>query len=186
MLSENVLKELDEKLKKAVEHLKTEYSKLQIGRASATLVEHLDVEAYGGRQQMKAVANISIPDAKTIQIQPWDKGLLSAVEKAIQVSGLGLNPMNDGNVVRINLPSLTQERRKELTKIVSKMEEESKITVRNARHDAMEALKKGEKNGDLTEDQLKASEKKAQEKVDHTNKEFETLAKAKAEDIMKI
>jgi ribosome recycling factor len=186
MSIETTFQELDASLTKIVNHLKGEFSQLQIGRASSALVEHIEVEVYGSRQPLKAVANISVPDAKTVQIQPWDRSTLQSIEKAIQVSGLGINPSNDGVVIRLSIPPMTQERRKDLTKLVSKIAEESKISVRNARHAAMEELRAGEKSGDLTEDQLKVSEKKLQEKVDQVNRDIESLTKSKETDILTI
>ena len=186
MSVEVVVKHLEENLKKAAEHLKTEYAHLQIGRASSALVERIFVEAYGVMQPLKAIANISVPDAKTIQIQPWDRGTLQSIEKAITLAEIGLNPQNDGIVIRLNVPALTEERRRDLTKVVSKMAEETKITVRNVRQEAMEQLKKMHKDAAITEDQWKHGEKKVQEVVDQINKEIDTSAKEKEGDIMKV
>jgi len=177
---------LEEELKKVVEHLKQEYVHLQIGRASSSLVERLEIDSYGTMQNIKSVASISIPDARTIQIQPWDKGVLPAIEKAIQVSGLGLTPTNDGTVIRINIPALTEERRKDLTKLVHKMAEEAKIAVRNARQTAMEKIRAAHKNSEITEDMSAHGEKRAQEKVDHSNREIDSLAKGKENEILTI
>lgn len=182
VILQNVQKEFDESL----EHLKGDFGKLQIGRASAALVESILVEAYGTKQPIKAVASISIPDAKTIQIQPWDKGVLSAIEKAIQTSDINITPMNDGLAVRLNLPQLTEERRIELTKLVHKMAEEARITVRHHRQKALDKAKEMEKANELTEDQMKGFEKKLQEKVDHTNSLIEELAKTKEKDVMTV
>jgi ribosome recycling factor len=186
MSVEPVIKHLEENLKKALDHLKTEYAHLQIGRASSALVERVFVEAYGVMQPLKAIANISVPDAKTIQIQPWDRGTLQTIEKAIILAELGLNPQNDGIVIRLNIPALTEDRRRELTKIVSKMAEETKISVRNLRHESMEQIKKMQKDSTITEDQLKHGEKKIQEVVDQINKDIESSAKDKEQDIMKV
>jgi ribosome recycling factor len=183
---EQLLKNLDESLKKAVDHLHDDYASLQIGRASAALVERVMVDSYGSMQPLKAVASITVPDAKTVQIQPWDRGMLAAIEKGIQLAEIGLNPQNDGIVVRLNVPPLTEERRRELTKVVSKMAEEAKIGVRNVRHDAMEQLKKAEKANEITEDQQKYGEKEIQQKVDRTNEEIEKAAKSKEADVMKV
>lgn len=183
---EQILKELDESMAKAIEHLHDDYSSLQIGRASAALVERVLVETYGTTQPLKAVANISVPDAKTIQIQPWDRSSLAAIEKGIQLAEIGLNPQNDGVVIRLNIPALTEERRKELTKIVHKMAEEAKIGVRNVRHEAMEDLKKAHKAAEITEDHQKTGEKMIQEKVDQCNEQIDTAAKAKEADVMKV
>lgn len=183
---EQILKNLDEQLAKAVNHLREDYSGLQIGRASAAIVERVMVDAYGMVQPLKAIASISVPDAKTIQIQPWDRGTLSAIEKGIQLAEIGLNPQNDGIVIRLNIPALTEERRRELTKVVGKMAEEAKIGVRNSRHEAMEEVKKAKNSSEITEDQQKQAEKMIQEKVDKVNGEIETSAKEKEADVMKV
>jgi ribosome recycling factor len=181
MLVEPIIRILDENIKKAVDHLHDDYSSLQVGRASAALVERVVVDSYGTTQPLKAVASITVPDAKTIQIQPWDRGMLAAIEKGIQLAEIGLNPQNDGIVVRLNVPPLTEERRRELTKIVSKMAEEAKIGVRNVRHEAMEQVKKAQKANEITEDQQKHAEKEILPKSDfppllkHTNDPPQTL-----------
>lgn len=186
MNTEQVIKNLDEQMAKALAHLRDDFAGLQIGRASAALVERVAVEAYGVMQPLKAIANISIPDARTIQIQPWDRGTLQSIEKGIQLAEIGLNPQNDGVVIRLNIPLLTEERRRELSKIVNKMAEEAKIGVRNVRHEAMEDVKKAQKNSEISEDQLKGAEKVIQEKVDKINSEIDTSAKEKEADIMKV
>ena len=180
------LQAADAAFKKTLEHLRNEFARLQIGRASASLVESIPVEAYGTTQPLKALASISVPDAKTLNIQPWDRGILSAVEKGIRDSSLGLNPVNDGIYVRINMPPLTEERRKELVKVVHRMAEDARISVRQTRGDAHGAFRDLEKSGDMTEDDVRLFEKKLQEKVDASNKEIEELAKKKEEDILKI
>jgi len=186
MLVEPIIRILDENIKKAVDHLHDDYSSLQVGRASAALVERVMVDSYGTTQPLKAVASITVPDAKTIQIQPWDRGMLQAIEKGIQLAEIGLNPQNDGIVVRLNVPPLTEERRRELTKIVSKMAEEAKIGVRNVRHESMEQVKKAQKANEITEDQQKHAEKEIQQKVDKANAEIEGAARAKEADVMKV
>lgn len=186
MTVEQILNGLVENLKKATDHLHDDYAGLQIGRAGAALVERVMVEVYGSSQPLKAVANISVPDAKTIQIQPWDRSTLAAIEKGIQLAEIGLNPQNDGIVIRLNIPALTEERRKELTKIVYKMAEEAKIGVRNTRQKAMDELKKAKANSEITEDQQKNGEKMIQEKVDKVNETIENAAKSKEADIMKV
>ncbi len=173
-------------MKKIIDHLKTEYSHLQIGRASASLVEGVMVEAYGSMQALKGLAHISVPDAKTIQIQPWDKSVLQAIEKGIMMANLGLNPSNDGIVVRINIPPLTEERRRDLTKVVHKLAEDARISVRHARQGVMDKIKGQEKAKEISEDIAKGLEKKLQEKVDAMNREIETLAKGKEADVMKV
>jgi|WetSurMetagenome_2_1015567.scaffolds.fasta_scaffold63578_2 ribosome recycling factor len=183
---EDLISQAQAEFTKILEHLKSEYSRLQIGRASASLVESVSVEAYGSKQQIKALANISIPDAKTIQIQPWDKSLLSAIEKAIQTSDLNLTPVNDGIVIRLNLPVLTEERRKDLGKVVNRMAEESRIGVRNVRQKLHDKGKEREKSKEATEDQMKMFQKKLQDKVDATNLEIEQMAKGKEHDVMTV
>ena len=182
----SVLSTADEAFQKALEHLKSEFSKLRIGRASAALVEDINVDAYGSSQSLKNVANISIPDAKTISIKPWDKSVMAAVQKAIQDSDIGLTPNNTGESILLNIPPLTEERRKELVKVVYKMAEEAKITVRTKRQDAMSKFKSMEKENEITEDDRKGAEKKLQEKVDTVNKEIEAAAKSKDEDVMTV
>lgn len=173
-------------MKKIIDHLKTEYSHLQIGRASATLVEGVMVEAYGTTQSLKGLAHISVPDAKTIQIQPWDRGTLHDIEKAIQAANLGLMPSNDGVVIRINIPPLTEERRRDLTKVVHKLAEDARISVRHARQGVMDKIKGQEKAKEISEDIAKGMEKKLQERVDAINQEIEMLSKTKESDVMKV
>lgn len=186
MSVENVLKTLEDELAKTMAHLHDDYAGMQIGRASAALVERITVESYGVMQPIKSIANISVPDARTVQIQPWDRGTLAAIEKAITLAELGLMPQNDGIVIRLNIPPLTEERRKELTKLVFKMAEEAKISVRNVRHEAMEEIKKEKNSNTITEDQQEHAEKKIQEKVDEANEAIEKAAKAKEADVLKV
>jgi ribosome recycling factor len=186
MSVEIVTKDLEDGLQKALEHLKDEFAHLQIGRASASLVERIVVESYGVMQPLKAIASISVPDTKTIQIQPWDRSTLVGIEKAILMSDIGLTPNNNGVVIRLNIPPLTEERRKELAKVVLKMAEEAKIAVRNLRHEAMEQIKSMKNNNQVTEDQQELAEKKIQEKVDAVNVDIEHAAKQKENDIMTI
>jgi ribosome recycling factor len=182
----NFIQQADSDIKKILEHLKSEYSHLQIGRASASLVEGLMVDAYGTRQALKAMSHVSVPDAKTIQIQPWDRGLLQAIEKAIMTSDMNLTPNNDGVVVRINIPALTEERRRDLTKVVHKLAEDARISVRHARQGIMDGIKAVEKNKEVSEDEAKGFEKKLQEKVDAANKDIETMAKNKEHDVLTV
>ncbi|MBU1446306.1 ribosome recycling factor [Patescibacteria group bacterium] len=171
---------------KAIDHLEFGYSKLQMGRANAGLVEDVKVESYGVQQPLKAVASVSCPDSRTIQIQPWDRSNLSSIEVAIQMSGLNLTPINDGICVRLNIPPLTEERRKDLTKVVHKLEEEARIAVRNARQIAHDGLKKLFSDKEISEDDFHGSSKKLQDDVDSVNREIESLSKAKDKDIMTV
>lgn len=186
MLTDTLIRQAEAEFKKVLDHLKNEYSHLQIGRASASLVEHVMVEAYGQKQQLRTLANISVPDAKTVQIQPWDKSQLKAIETAISTSGLNLNPTNDGVVVRINIPPLTEERRRDLVKVVQKMAEEARISVRHHRQTYMDKIKTMSKNKEITEDEMRGSEKNLQDKVDAINKDIETMAKNKENDVMTV
>lgn len=166
---------------KILHFLQAEFSKLQTGRANASLIEHIDVDAYGQRMQMKAVAGISVQDARTIVIQPWDKGVLQAIEKAIQQSDIGVNPMNDGMVIRLNLPPMTEERRAQLTKIVHKLAEEARISVRQARQGAHDAIKQ-----DPNETLRGSLQAHLQKEVDAVNAKIDELRAKKEEEVMTI
>lgn len=167
---------------KILDHLRGELAKLQTGRASAALVEHIDVESYGTRQPIKNIAAISVPEARTIQIQPWDKSALNAIEKGIMLADIGVNPVNNGTAILLNFPPLSEERRKSIVKIAKKLGEESKIAIRQARHDVIDGLKKS----GLSEDQQKGAEKKLQEKVDAANTTVDETVSKKEKDIMTV
>lgn len=171
---------------KAMDHLKNEFARLQVGRANSSLVEDVPVEVYGSHQPIKAVANISIPEPRSIVIQPWDKGNLVAIEKAIVGIGTGLNPVNDGVIIRINIPPLTEERRMQLTKKVKEFAETAKISIRTARQDAHNEFKKLKTNNEITEDDLHSAEKKLQGKVDEANTKIDEMAKAKEKEVMTV
>lgn len=185
-MSASLLKTLEDACQKALAHLEEEYKRLQIGRASSGLVEDLQVESYGMKQPLKAVAGITIPDAKTVQIQPWDRSLLAKIEKAIQESDLNLNPVNNGAAIILNIPPLTEERRRDLVKVVNRLEEDTRITVRNARHDTLSAAKRMQHDGDLTEDEQNRLEKQIQERVDKTNDKISELARGKENAVMTL
>lgn len=185
-MSEQLLQQANTDFDQAVLHLKDEYSRLQIGRASAALIEAVQVEAYGTNQPIKAMANISIPDAKTIQIQPWDKGQLGAIEKAIQNSDINISPVNDGVSIRLVMPQLTEDRRRDLSKVVGRLAEEARITVRNIRQKGHDKVREMHKNGEITEDQLHGFEKRLQESVDKVNSKIEEMSKAKESDVMTV
>lgn len=171
---------------KTAAHLREEFSKLQIGRASASLVENLMVEAYGVMQPVKSIASVSVPDGRTVMIQPWDKSMLAGIEKAVQVSDLNLNPVNNGIAIVLSIPPLTEERRRDLVKVLGRLAEEARIAIRNIRHEAMAVFKRMEHEGDMTEDDRKGSENALQEGVDKTNKEIDELARKKEETIMTL
>lgn len=172
--------------KKTLEHLLDEYSGLQIGRASSSLVENLMVEAYGMMQPVKAVASVMVPDGRTVQIQPWDKAMLAGLEKAIRDSDLNLNPTNNGLAVILTIPPLTEERRRDLVKVVGRMAEEARIAVRNMRHDIMAQLKRMAHEGELSEDEQNKAEKELQEEVNKINMQIDQEAKKKEEAIMTV
>lgn len=171
---------------KAVDHLKDDFSRLQIGRASAALVENIPVEMYGVTQPVKAVASINIPEPRTIVIQPWDKSALAAIEKGIVGVGIGLNPINDGIVVRINIPTLTEERRADLTKHVRQLSENARISVRTARQEVHNRFKHMKAENEITEDDLHSADKRLQEKVDKVNEQIDHLVKTKEQDVMTV
>lgn len=183
---EGSINKAKEQFAQAVAHLKSEFSKLQIGRAHTGLVESIMVDMYGTMQPLKALANVAVPEPKTLMIQPWDRGALHAIEKAITESGLGLNPVNNGVAVIINMPPMTEERRAEVAKIVKSLAEEAKIAVRTARQDAHNAFKQMKEAGDMTEDDVFGAEKRLQTTVDEANSQIEALAASKEKDIMTI
>ena len=159
-------KDFQLKMEKTIEVLGSQFASVRAGRANAAVLDHIVVPYYGVDTPVGQVASISSPDARTLVIQPWDNSLLKPIEKAIQSSDLGINPQNDGKIIRLGFPQLTEERRKELTKQVRKYAEEGKVAIRNIRRDALDALKKDQKAGELTEDDFKDEEKKLQEMTD--------------------
>lgn len=171
---------------KAIEHLKAEYSKLQVGRANPALIEDIMVDSYGSKQPVKSMASISIADPRTIVVQPWNRDSLSNIEAAILSSGLNLTPMNDGTLIRINIPQLTEERRNDLKKMVSKLAEDARISIRNARQEAHEAFRTLKNKGDIGEDEFHRGNKMLKTAVDEANNEVEELSEAKEQDIMTI
>lgn len=181
-----MLEKTSEKIKKALHHLEAEFSKLQLGRANPSLVEEVLVEQYGMSQPLKNCTSVNILDNQTLSIQPWDKGVIHNIAKAITDAGLGLNPQTMADSVLIKIPPLTEERRRETTKIAKKMSEEAKIGVRNARHDALKELKSEEDAWNLSEDDVKMYEKDLQKMVDDANKKIDEMTKKKEEDIMKV
>lgn len=183
---QTVINNCETKMKKSISSLQTEYSLLRTGRASATLFEKIKVDYYGAETPLSQVASISVPEARMVVIQPWDKSVLPQIEKAIQKSELGLNPNNDGKLIRVNFPPLTADRRKELAKSAKQTAESSRVAVRNIRRDAMEELKKMEKASEISEDQLKEGETKIQKLTDSSILEINKIAEAKEKEIMEI
>ena len=181
-----MLSKVKEGIKKSINHLELEFSKLQLGRANPALVEWLMIEQYGSMQAIKNVAWVSCMDSQTLVIKPWDKWALWAIAKSISDSGLGLNPQNMSDSVIIKIPSLTEERRIELTKVAKKMAEEAKIWVRNARWDSLKDIKKAEDSKEISEDEKKDLEADLKKIIDEANKNIEDHLKKKSEDIMKV
>ena len=171
---------------KAVGHLRGEFLTLRTGRASASLVENLMVEYYGANTPLIQLAQIGVPESRVITIQPYDKNVLSAIEKAIQSSNLGLNPANEGNLIRLNIPPMTEERRVELAKIVSAMSEKSRVAVRNIREDIWREVQKLEKEGQISEDEKIDAREELQEVVDEKNQEIKKITQAKEQEVMTI
>lgn len=173
-------------LEKGIEHFHEELSKLRTGRANAGLVEGLMVDYYGTKTPLKQIASINVPEPRTIAIQPWDKGAMTAIESAIRESDLNLNPNNDGALIRINLPMLTEERRKDLVKVLNQKAEEARISVRNVREEIWKDLQEMEKEGTIAEDDKFKGKDKLQEMVDEYNKKIEEIRVKKETEIMTV
>ncbi len=181
-----ILKECDRHMQRAVETTKNEFSRVRTGRASSAIVEHINVDYYGANTPLKQLATISTPEPRMIVIQPWDLSCIGNVEKAILSSDLGLNPSNDGKVIRIPIPSLTEERRNELDKFIKKVSEEHRISVRNSRRDANEVLKKLQKDHKITEDECHKTIDEVQKLTDKHIKHIEELLKHKEQEIYEV
>ena len=176
----------DERMLKTIEVVKSNFASVRAGRANAGVLDRITVEYYGAPTPLNQVANIGSPDPRTLTIQPYDMSLLKAVEKAIQTSDLGINPQNDGRIIRLNFPQLTEERRKELTKQVRKYGEEGKVALRNIRRDAMDDIKKKTKKSELTEDDQKKLEKELQDMTDKRCKDIDDLTAKKEKELMAV
>ncbi len=183
---EEELKKLTEKMDKSIQALKVEYSSIRTGQASASLLDRIRVDYYGTPTPVTQVASVTVPEARMLVVQPWDKGLLKEVEKAILQSDLGLVPMNDGNLIRMAIPQLTEERRKELAKMVSKKAEEGKVAIRNIRKDGNNWLKKEAKASDVSKDVVKEIEDKIQKLTDQKIKEVDAVTDKKVKEIMSV
>jgi len=178
--------ELRSKTEKSLEALRKDLSRVRTGRASLALLDGVRVNYYGVPTPLAQVASLSVPDSRTIMIQPWDSKMTGEIEKAIQKSDLGLNPLNDGKVVRINIPPLTEERRKELVKVIKRMEEECKVALRNLRRDANEQLKTAKKDKLVSEDDQFKSQEEVQKLIDKSIEKGEEIVKAKEKEILEI
>ncbi len=178
--------EFNEKMKKTIDVVAGDFSSVRAGRANAAVLDKITVDYYGTPTPINQVGTISSPDPRSLMIQPYDMSLLKAVEKAIQTSDLGINPQNDGRIIRLAFPQLTEERRKELTKQVRKYAEGGKVAVRNIRRDAMDKLKAAEKKGELTEDDRKDCEKELQDLTDKFCKELDEMCAKKEKELMAV
>jgi ribosome recycling factor len=185
-MSDAVFQECEQRMNGALEALKREFSKLRVGKAMPSLLEGIVADAYGSATPLNQLATIGAPEPRLLVVQPWDKSLIGAVEKAIRSSDLGLNPGNDGQVIRVPIPALTEERRKELVKVAKGYAEDGRVAVRNVRRDANEALKKEHKDGDLTEDEEKRAHGRIQEVTDRFVKEIDSTLAAKEKEILEI
>lgn len=177
---------MKDKMSQAVQAFSKNLATVRAGRANPNILDNVFVEYYGAPTPLNQLATVSAPEARLLVITPFDKTALGEIEKAIQKADIGLTPSNDGNLIRINIPALTEERRKELVKIVGKYAEESRVQIRNHRRDANDQLRKAEKDGDLTEDQLRSSEEKVQKETDKHIGEIDQLAKKKEEEILEV
>lgn len=176
----------EDKMKKAFEYLEADYASIRAGRANPHVLDKLRVDYYGTPTPIQQVGNITVPEARIIQIAPWEKSLLKAIEKAILTSDLGINPNNDGSVIRLIFPELTEERRKDLVKEVKKKAEEGKVAIRNIRRDGNDAFKKLAKTEDVSEDEIKQLEEKLQKMTDKYVKEIDDLTETKSKEIMTV
>ncbi|MDD6528185.1 MAG: ribosome recycling factor [Oscillospiraceae bacterium] len=174
------------KMGKTVSVLKSDYAAIRAGRANPQVLDKLTVDYYGTPTPINQLASVAATEARVLTVQPWDKSVLKAIEKAIQTSDIGINPQNDGSVIRLTFPPLTEDRRKELAKDVQKMGESSKVAIRSIRRDAIEKLKAMKKNSEITEDDLKDGEKEVQKITDGFIDEIEKVAAAKEKEIMEI
>ncbi len=179
-------KEFTRKMEKSIEILQEDFGAIRAGRANAKVLDRITVEYYGQETPIGQVGSISSPDARTLVIQPWDTSLLKKIEKAIQVSDLGINPQNDGRVIRLSFPQLTEERRKELGKQDKKYGEDGKVAVRNIRRDAMDYIKKLKKNCEITEDDQKKAEKDLQDLTDKYIKKVDEVCAVKEKELMEL
>ncbi|MBE6974859.1 MAG: ribosome recycling factor [Ruminococcaceae bacterium] len=179
-------KDFARRMDKALDHLNEEFGAVRAGRANPKVLDRITVEYYGSETPLNGVATISSPDARTLVISPWDSKLLKDIQKAIQVSDLGINPQNDGRVIRLVFPQLTEDRRKELVKQVKKYAEEAKVAMRNIRRDGMDYIKKLKKNSEITEDDQKKAEKDLQDLLDKYIKKVDEATAAKEKELMAI
>ena len=185
-MSHPILTDVQARMKKAIEHTLHEFSTIHTGKASPAMVESIMVEAYGSMMPLKGCAAITTPDPRLIQIQPWDKSLTRAIEKALQLANIGINPIVDGNLIRMPFPELSRERRAEFVKTAHRLAEEGRVSIRHLRRDAMEAAKKLKKDGKMSEDEEKRLEKEVQTATDKSIKDIDAHLAHKEKDLMTV
>jgi ribosome recycling factor len=186
MSSKAILKDANDRMTKAVEVVRDELSKIRTGKATTTLLDGIKVDYYGTMTPLHQVANVSTPDVHTIAVQPWEKTMIQPIEKAVMNADLGLNPSSDGDLVRVPIPPLNEERRRELVKLIKRFGEEGKIAIRNVRRDAIEHLKKAEKEEHFSEDERKRAEQECQKLTDSHVKDVDELLGLKEKEIMEV
>ncbi|PIR96634.1 MAG: ribosome recycling factor [Candidatus Doudnabacteria bacterium CG10_big_fil_rev_8_21_14_0_10_42_18] len=185
-MTEGIIDNHKAEFEKAVEHFVHELSGVRTGRANPAFLNTVMVESYGQLMPIGHMASITVSDATTLAISPWDKGQLGAIEKAIQQANLGLNPSNDGNIIRISLPKLTEERRKEMVKLIGQMAEKARVSIRNVREATIKELKKTKEDGKISEDDLESGKEKLQKQVDGYNEEIREYAEKKEKELMTV
>lgn len=181
-----VLKKAEERMNRRIDHLNNEFAAIRAGRANPAVLDKVVVDYYGAPTPVNQLAAVSVTEARTLMVQPWDASVLTQIERAIQMSDIGINPQNDGKALRMVFPPLTEERRKDLVKDIKELAEETKVGVRNVRRDTVDKFKAMKKNGEITEDELKQAEKKTQELTDKFVKEIDVLTEKKQKEIMSI
>ena len=186
MQLQNLFSAAEESMKKTIEKVKADLAAVRTGRASTAVIEGIKVESYGSLMPINQIASISVPDAKTIEIKPWDSSQLGAIEKAIQKADIGMTPINDGKLIRISVPQLTEERRKEIVKVINKTAEDYRVAIRNERRNIVDGIKKAEKDKLITEDDRKKSENEAQKVTDTYIKKIDECIALKEKEIMQI
>lgn len=185
-MTKEIIKDLEDRMKKSVEGFRHELATMKAGRATPAMLEKLRVEAYGTPTPISQVANIEVTDSRTLTIKPWDRSMLTPIAKSIQVSDLGLNPNNDGVVIRLQIPPMTEDRRKDLVKVVHKRTEEERVVVRNIRRDANDQIKKTEKDKTVSEDESKNAQAEVQKLTDKYIKEVDQIMALKEKEIMEV
>jgi len=180
------LAEIKDHMEKSIEATQRSFNTIRTGRANSSLLDRITVDYYGTETPLKSLANISTPDASTITIQPYDKGSMGQIEKAISLSDIGLTPNNDGQIIRLNIPQLTSDRRKELVKIAGKLSEEGKVAIRNIRRDGIDAIRKQEKNHEIPEDEARDLQEQIQKATDKSITKIDELLAAKEKDILTV